>query len=222
MIGVVGTPNDFATPTFNTSFVVKPLDPVAEGKGKLATVDLLAEPDYVSEIVGGGAIINYGQRAAVLDFTPFDSTRRGGAEITINALRGEVYAVNCLADVNGNPNALVYYRTSNPTGSGAMISEQGVQLKNYHFVALVKRANQNGQITLLLRPEAYILPGGASSSNSPLGSLSKTLSGARRASMTPEERAAEDAAAAAAAAAPPPPPVRHTMKLWGCQISSAS
>ena len=92
-------------------------------------------------------------------------------------------------------------------------------MKNYHFVKLVKRANQNGEIKIFLRPQNVILPASGLGAKNPYGGL-PSMEGLRRAALTPEERAAEDAAKAAQP--PPPPPARYTMKLWGCQISSAN
>jgi hypothetical protein len=222
LIGVVGTPNDFEVPSFATSFKISPLAPNVSGKGALATRDVFSEPDYTSEIIGGAAVINHARRVSYTYATSFDGIHQGGAELTINALRGEVYAVNCLASVNGNPNAVVYYRTSNPMGTGPLLPEASVALKNHHFVTLVRRSSQNGEIKIFLRPEAVILPASGMGASSSMGGLSRLASSLERAQMTPEERAAEDAAEAAKAAAPPPPPVRHTLKLWGCQISSAN
>jgi hypothetical protein len=235
LIGVVGSPNDFAVPAFTNSFKITPLSPTVQGKGALLTRDALSDTDAVSEIIGGGAVINYTQSGGALNFIPFDTIRDGGAEITISAQRGEVYALNCLADVNGDPNARIYYRTSHPSGTGAMIPETAVQLSNYQFVTLVKRGNQNGNITIILRPDAYVRPasgngssgmfGGLPSRPGGLGGLSGLTEEMRRSKLTPEQRAAEDAAKAAAAAAPPPPPPpipKFTMKLWGCQVSSAN
>jgi hypothetical protein len=231
LIGEVGTPNDFTVPAFNNSFRVSPLAPDASGKGALATRDALAAPDYVSEIVGGGASFNFVRQATFSYDAPklFDSIQAGGAEITINALRGEVYALDCLADVNGDPNATMYYRTSLSASNSSFGPEQSVTLKNYHFVTLVKRGNQNGDLKILLRPDAYLL---AASSNESATSYAdyadrivrQGLENARRMQLTPEQRAAEDAAKAAASQAPPPPPPpipEFTMKLWGCQVSSA-
>lgn len=222
LIGEVGTPNDYVVPLFTTSFKITPLGPNVPGKGTLSTRDALAEPDFFSEIVGAAAIINAASRMSPSYSTP-DGIGAGGAEITINALRGEVYAVDCLTDVNEDPNATVYYRTSDPMGTGPILPEMTATLKNYHFVTLVKRANQNGEIKIFLRPQNMILPssglGGLGLSNVG-GGMVEGLEGLRRAALTPEERAAEDAAKAAQP--PPPPPARYTMKLWGCQVSSAN
>lgn len=224
LIGEVGTPNDFDVPAFTTSFKITPLAPTVAGKGKLATGDAFAEPDGVSEIVGGGAVINATSRTSYAYGPSASDIRSGGAELTINALRGEAYAVNCLASVNDNPNALIYYSTSNPTGTGPSLPETSVALKDHHFVTLVKRTNQNGDIKIFLRPQAVELPtAGLGSRNNMMGGLAAMANDNRRAKMTPEERAAEDAANAAAnAAKAAQAAARYTMKLWGCQVSSAN
>jgi hypothetical protein len=181
----------------------------------LATRDGLAGPEYVSEIVGGGASIN----VISYDSSPsFSSIEFGGAEITIKALRGEVYALDCLADVNGDPNATIYYKRTAST-TGLFYQEQWVALKNYHFVALVQREYERGDLRILVRPFPYILP---APELEPSSSEIDLVEVSRRLRLTDAQRAAEDAAKAAAAAKKAATPIpKYTMKLWGCQVSSA-